>query len=806
MIQDIRFGIRLLRRSPFFTMVAVASLALGMGAGLGLFAFMNALLFRPLPGRDTADIQRIYTSNHSGGRYGSSSFADIASWMASAPEVFAGVCATTNVKANLALDQTYATSGALVSSGCSETLRIRPQLGRLLARGDDEATGDAAPIVISHAFWRRVLASNPDVVGRSVLINGATAVIVGVAEPGFSGLSLDAGAEFWAPLQLATVLASRDTLTARGARQFQVFVRLADGVTAAQAEARLAGIAEQLRAEAPQAWTDAKGATRRITVVRELDARFVGNAGAATEIATMMIAAIAGVVALACVNLATITLARGAARTREINLRLALGASRGRLLRQLATESLLISAAGCAAGAALLLLGVQVFNAYRPAEVPAFNIGFDLRVVAVAMALAVFAPVLFGVAPGASALRLAIAEGLKGRVVARRRFLPVGARELLLVTQIVVSFALLIMSSLFMRSLTTTTRGPAEELARATVAVPIDLNTAAASEDERLLLGSRVLDAVNRVPGVRRVTAAGVVPLTGSNIGFPIRLPERPDDADSSTGNVVAPQYLELTGVALRAGRTFDAGDHARAPKVAVVSEALARRLWNSTAVVGRSLRVNDVNREVVGVVADVPYRQAKIPNEPLLYVPLAQTAATRFIVHAETADLAAVAPAIDRALRSVDARIIVGSVAPLSALLDLARVEARVTEWIGGGAGLVQLALVLMALWGLVAFAVERRTPEIAIRRALGASERGIVALVMRPSLWLLGIGAMLGISAGVAAAAVLHAEFTGLAPLDFIVIAPVAGVFGIVVVVAAWLPARRAAAIQPAAALKQT
>ena len=804
-VQDIRYGARLLWRSPWFTAVGVVSLAVGLGSGVGLFTVMNAVLFRPLPGRDTASVHRIYTSDFDSGRYGSSSLPDFQSFTA-APDLFAAACATTNARATLVDGATaHVAAGAVVNGGCFETFGVRPHIGRLLNRSDDAPAQGSSGVVISHSLWRRAFGADPAVVGRSITLSGGQAVVVGVAERGFAGVSLDSGTDFWAPVAFAPVLLSPQTLTSRGDRRFAVYVRLREGATASRAAEQLSAVAARLRDADPGMWTETSGVTRTVTVVRELDSRFADAAGVAEAMAAGTIGAIALVVGLACVNLATMIMARGAGRTRELNVRLALGASRTRLLRQLATESLLISIAGIAVALFLVALALRVGDAFLPTEVPAFSVALDWRVAGFAVLVALAAPILFGLAPGAHALRLAIAEGIKGQPpLMRRRYLRFGQRELLLGVQLVVSFAFLVAAAVFLRSL-----GPmqsAQNLAATRIStVDIDLNTAARSGEETRALAGRLLEIAEQLPGVDAATAAAVVPMTGSYLTVGARLDDRPDaDLMELDGNIVAPGYFELMEIPRRAGRTFDAGDHERAPRVAVVSESLARRLWNTAEAAGRTLHFRNDSRTVIGVVADVPYRSPLDAPQPVVYLPLGQVTRERFIVHARVRNEREATVALARALRDVDPRVLVSAPRPLSQRLEEARTPAKIAQWVGSIAGVLQLALALMATWGLVAYAVERRMAELALRRALGATTTNILRLVMRPSLWLVAIAAIVGSVAGVLIAQAMHASFLGLAPIDLRVVPPAAGLVAAVVAVAAWWPARRAASIEPASALK--
>ena len=813
MLSDLRYGARVLRRSPLFAGLAVASLAIGLGGSVALFTLMNAALFRSLPGVDTGDIYEVHTSNSDGKPYGSSSYADFQSFVDLAPDVFAAAGAAINVRANVVTDGgARSAHGALVSGGYFDLLKLSAHRGRLLNRLDEQATGRAGAAVISYPLWTTGFGGDANVVGREIAINGAPAVIVGVAPRGFAGLSLDSGADFWITAPLATVVLPPNALVSRGYRAFTVFARLNPDVSAARAAARLAIVAEQLRAQDPQAWTDERSSIRKITITPERVARFGDNPAAAQEIATAVLGAVAMIIAIASINLATMVMARGAARTRELNVRLALGASRARLLRQLVTESLLIAVPSAALSVIGVAAAVSIFDSYRPVEAPSFNLGIDAAVLEFTALAAGVASLIFGLAPGLHVLRLAIAEGLKGRQpLVRRRWLRAGARELLIVVQVTVSFALLVVASLFTRALLAEPTAVPGRSTADIVVVPIDLGVAAQTDAESRDLTERLLRVASGSAGVIRSTAAAVVPLSGSTMNFTGRAQGDPAaPAIAFDGNVVAPGYLELTEVSLRAGRTFDDRDREGAPNVAVVSEALARRLWTSPAAVGRSIRLDD-NRtvEVIGVVADVQYRSLERAGEgagePIIYLPLAQTERHRFLLHARIVNRADALPALDRGLRAVDARIVIGAPMSMRQVAEQTLAPAHAAQWIGGAAGLLQLGLALMAIWGLVAYAAERRTPEIGLRLALGASPATITQLIMRPSVLLVAAGVVFGAAVGVGAATILHSEIIGLAPIEFAAALPVALIFMAIAAAAAWLPARRATTIEPAAALRQ-
>ena len=799
---DVRYGLRMFRRHPLVTVVALASLAAAVAASTALFSLLNSAMFRPLPGSDGAPVHRVFTSDSDGSPYGGSSYADYLA-IAAQRRLFSESCATTIVRANVrAAGQPRSSAGQVADAGCFTLLRLVPAAGRFYGSADAAST----PVIISYVLWQREFGGHLDAIGHQLLVNGVTATIVGVAPRGFAGTSLDSGAEFWISPHVASAFMPASMLTSRGYRAFTIYVRLAPGVVRAQADAALAVLAAQLRAVDPRSWTDASGVTRRLTVLDELEARFASSQNATAALVGGVAAAITLVIGIACVNLATMLLAVGVTRTREINVRLALGASRRRVLRQIVTESMLLGVCGAGVGLLVLHVAGNILDAHRPVGMPALDLSIDWRVAGVAISLALLTPLAFGLPPALHALRLAMAEGVRtGRRSAHSARVGRRGREILIVVQVATSCALLLMSTLFGRGLTD---ARATDLGFSTeniAAIEVDLHLLDTSEDALRHAMARLLDRAAAVDGVDGATTAGVVPLTGATTSFAARLESDPASVQRTFyGNVVGRGYFDLLGTPVRTGRDFDSRDSASAPAVAIVNMALSRALWSSDAALGRRIVLGRGRRaEVVGIVADTPYRRAGEKPEPLLFVPFDQHPQPSAVIHARMRGTDAVV-AVERAVRGVDSRITFGRIGTVGNWIEAARAPERALQWGGAAAGAMQLALALMGLWALVAYAVQRRTVEMGLRLAFGATPAGLVALLMRPSLALILAGVALGIPAGLAGAALLRSTASGLRPLDLALCLPVAVALLVAASIAAWLPARRVAFADPSAALR--
>ena len=792
-VQDLRYGARLLWRAPLFTTVAVLSIAFGLTAATGIFAVTNAFVLRPIAGTDH-EIHAVYTGNRSGSPFGSNSYADFRDF--SAAGIFAAACAIAPARANVTADaQSRLRSGALFTDGCFDLLSVRPHLGRMLG------TGPSPEVVISYALWNRQFRADPSAVGAYVAINGAPAVVVGVAEPGFNGTSLDRNSDFWVRMDQFGPLFRPGALHDRQHRGLTVFVRLRDGATASQAAAVLGGVAAGLHRDDPAAWTTDAGGVRRVTVMKETEARFASAPGALPALLLGISGAIGAIILIASVNIATMLLARGASRTRELTIRLAIGASRERLLRQLATECLLIALLGTALALGAITAGFRVFDAHRPDGIPAVHLAIDWRVALFSAVVAALATVLCGLLPATHVVRLAIAEGIKGRGAAlRTRWLRAGMREALIVVQVTASIAMLLVSALFARGLAA---GAAASPGFAIDGiVTIGIEVSGIRETAPASVAARMLAAVAAVPGVDSPAIAGVIPLIGSSRTVEVRHGD--GDARAVAGDVVSPGYLRTMGMRLLRGRDLTEADRQGMPNVALVSETFSRTYFKTTEAVGQTVTVAGNPVEIVGVFADIRYRSVSEPYLPLIYLPFAQRPQQRFLIHARIRGGGDTLAAVDAAARSIDPRILIDGAVPLSRRLEEIRMPERVSGWIGAAAGLVQFALVLMALWGLVAYSVARRTREIGVRVALGATPGGLVGMLMRPALLLIGVGAILGTAIGIAGAIVMQSQFDGLAPVEPRAALPAILVMATVAALAALVPALRATRVNPIQTLR--
>lgn len=800
LVTDAAYGTRIFRRHPVFSVVALVSVATAVAASTGVFAVMNAAMLRPLPGAHETVIHRLYTSGFEGATLGSSSYPDYQS-LGQLPEVFSATCATRRVRLNLQVNAVArAYTGQVASADCFALLQLTPARGRFYRAAD----ADRVPIVVSYRLWQRDMLGDAQAIGRPLRINGRTATIVGVAPRGFLGTDIEASSDFWIPPSVAVTVSAASLFTDRTSRAFVVYVRLADGVSEQQASAALGVLARRLQAEHPTAWSDSAGGTRRFTIIEERRARFATAPDGGLFIVGSVAGIIVSVVAIACINLATMLLALGSSRTREISIRLALGASYSRVLRQLVTECLTIGLCGSALGLFVVYVAREILLNQLPPEMPGLDVAVDWRVILVAGSLGLVTPLLFGLAPALHSVRLAIAEGMKpANTRGRLGRIAFGFREGLIVLQVAASCALLLISTLFALALVDARAADPGFRTRGIGVVEVDVQPGASSPDAQRVAMRRLLARAGTAEAVNNVTMAAVLPLSGSATHFSVRTgPDR--EPRMFDGNVIGPGYFEVMGVPILAGRDFDERDSHASIAVAVVNRAFVRALWNVDSATGRSIVLDGDRRvEIVGVVGDTRYRTLHGPPEPLIFLPFEQRPRPRMVIHAPLTGTEGAA-ALERAIRHADDRVLVGRTGTVDQWLELARMPDRVFQWVGAAGGVLQLALALMGVWALIAYTVQRRSSEMSIRLALGAAPVNLIALTMRPSLILVVAGIAFGVAGGLGAGTVLRSTASDLAGFDIALAVPVGIALFMAAALAAWIPARAVAHADPAATLR--
>jgi predicted permease len=804
--QDLRHGARVIARTPGFSAVAIISLAVGIGAATVLFSFANAWLFRPLAVADPRAVVQVFTSGFEGSVRGGNSYPDFEDFGRTG--VFSGLAASMAVQATLTEgDRSDVLSGLLVSPGYFEVLGLEPARGRLFNSREIEAAEHEPVVVLSHDAWRRRFAADPGIVGGTIRINARPLTLIGIGPERFSGTSFDHAAEFFLPATMHGALAAgaRDVTRDRRLRAFTVLGRLEDGKPLPEARAALDVLGTQLFRQYPEAWRNRAGRGRSITVMPELSAR--NSQVDAFVVLGGLLGAVVLLVGIACVNVATVLLARATARRKEMAVRLALGASRGRVVRQLLTECVLLAAAGGLAGTLIAQSCAVAFISFRPDEVPPFNLTVDYRVALFSVAASLLAVVFFGLAPALQATRGDVNGGLKDREpVLRTSWCRFGLRDLLVVVQIAASLALVLGAALMARSLRAVGTEDLGFRRDGVINIGVDVSTIGPDGAARRFVPD-ALRAVSDLPGVKGAAFAALVPLDGSNhtLGIEVRQDGRAA-AETIDGNTITAGYFQLLGLPLLQGREFTDADGSASPFVAIVNETLARRFWGSRPLGGTFYDTGTKRTvEVIGVVRDFRTRSFAERPRPMAWFPAGQRSMHRMTLHLSTGESPAViGPAVRERLRAIAPAAGLTRATTMDDYLEFITIPQRISGAAAAALGVLELLLAAMALYGVIAFTVARRTREIGIRVALGASASSVARLIMRDGCVLALAGVGLGLIVSVAAAPALASLLIGVGPADPISIAGTAAVILGVAVAASYVPARRALRVDPSAALR--
>ena len=830
MFQDLRYGIRMLRQRPGFTLAAVVALAMGIGANTAIFSVVNAVLLRPLPFADPDRLVVVWQTAQQG-EYSQLSLAypnydQLRKQCQVCEDVGAWHSYTTTRFALTGGAQPEQAQYAVVSASLFSVLGVKPALGRGFLPEEDQL-GAARVAIISHGLWRRRWAGDPKLIGHDVAFNGQNYTVVGVMPPGFVFPRFPGDAEIWVPL-------SGDPIPGRrfspGTRYLNVMARLKAGATLAQAEAEMGAIARSMERE-DQRFN--RGLGLSLTPLRR---QLTGHLRPALF---TLLGAVGFVLLIACANVANLLLARSATRRQEIAVRLALGASRLRLARQLLTESLLLALMGGAAGLLLAAWGLEAlsiipYNAasfYVPYNITHDQITLDGHVLGFTFALSLLAGVIFGLAPAFQSSKPDINDALKGvgahSVVGVAGSRGRHTRGLLVVAEVALSLTLLVGAGLtiksFLRLQGVDPGFEPESVLTAEISLP-----RAKYPDERKVAAfhDQLLSRLEALPGVEAVGLGSSLPLGGTNAdtsffidGQPLL---EPRDRPHTHPRTISLDYFRAMGMRMIEGRAFTERDHEQAPRVAIINETMARRFWPGQSALGKRValdyeamkyfpdRAPELDlaagmREVVGVAPDVRHEGLETGPKPEMYVPDRQGPEREMnLVIRAAVDPASLATSARGAVSAIDPDQPVVNIKPMSRLLADSVAKPRFNYLLLTVFAAVALILTVTGVYGVMSYAVAQRTREMGIRLALGARGKDVLKLVIGQGMKPVGAGVALGLAGAFALTRVMEALLFGVSATDPATFAGVAALLAAVALLACYLPARRATKVDPVVALR--
>ncbi|PYR41963.1 MAG: hypothetical protein DMF93_07100 [Acidobacteria bacterium] len=801
---DVRFALRTLRRTTGFTIVVLTTLALGIGANAAIFSVVNAVVLRPLPFPDADRLVIVRGNLHRPGVEEIPASAGEYVDYRDRSRAFDEIAAYDTLGFNLTgRGEPERVDGAIATASLFTALGVRAAIGRtFLAEEEQAGRNDVA--ILSHALWTRRFAGDPAIVAQTIALDGRPVDIVGVMPPGFA--FPDETTEIWKP-----VLVDADALSAdnRGSHGFTLVGRMKRGVPPAQARADLDAVASTFGARFPNNYR--YGFT---TVVRRLQDEIVGGTSRALFV---LLAAVGVVLLTACANVANLLLARGASRRKEIALRTALGASRGRLMRQLLTESVLLAAGGGAIGLVLAAWGVPLLVAAAPDSIPRLHeVTLDARAVAFTSVVSIATGLLFGLVPAAKMSRGALNDALKegGRTASAHG----RTGRVFVAAEVALSLVLLVAAALLVRSLARLQEVrpgfDPERLLTLRLSLPESRYTTFEQGDRFF---ADLTARLRAAPGVRGVAAVNAMPFSGvgGSRSFRIegRTETRADQATEEQLRIVSDGYFGVMGIPIVRGREFTARDGLAAPRAAVVSEAFARKHFAGKNAVGKRVsfeKDSPVWYEIVGVAGDIKHRGLDAPDRPELYVPYRQPLFANwtvrpmyFVVRTDGEPLAA-GGVVRREIARLDSQQPISDLRPMTDRIERSLAARRFSTALLALFAALAASLAAVGIYGIVGYAVTERTHEIGVRLALGATPRDVLAMVLREGLGMAAVGTVAGLAASLAAVRLIASQLYGVGAADPATFIAVPLLLFAVASVACFVPARRATRVDPVFALR--
>jgi predicted permease len=802
MWHKLRYGFRVLAANPAFTLVAALSLALGIGANSAIFSLIDGLWLRPLAVPHAENLVRVFstTGQDREGLWSYPEYLDLRQAHAFQDLVTLGGRGATLVEG----DQHLLVTLNLTSSNFFTALGVKPALGRFYTPSDELDSPGSLVVVLGDSFWRRQFGADPHIIGKQLRIQRAREVLVtvmGVLPPSFRGIEAGGDRDFWFPRQAWAALGGADELERRGTRWFHVLGRLAHRATPQSGDVQVRTMAARMATDWP-----ATNQGRSAAVVSDFRYRLerAGTNG------LVLLAIVLLVVLISSVNVANLLLARAGFRNREMAVRLALGAPRGHLVRQLVAENVLLGSAGLIVGLGVGELLVAILPALLVAP-PGLHAGtkfaFDSRVLLFSLAISLATVLLVGLAPAWQSTRLGLVPALKGAAnpVTKRRWT---AKNYLVVAQIAVSMTLLASAGVLVESFVHTRLNDLGFARKPLLLVWLSHNNAKPSLYRDVMAGFEAL------PGVRSVAAAIRAPLSLSGNGMfqRVAFPGRPEFANSPPFeikyNAITANFLRTMGTAVVRGRDFTANDETENANAVLINERTAQRFWPDQDPIGKPIRISDSPGKlwiVAGVVRNAPINELGETPEPYLYVPYWANFSKEVTFLIETSGPAeALAEVARRTLKSVDASLDPLTITTQGELIRYSAGSYQVTAELSGALGLLGLTLTAVGLYGVVSYGVTQRTSELGIRMALGAGRRATLGLVLGDAAVLGIAGIAIGLPLAFGATRLAASLLFGVRPWDPPAFAAAAGLLLTVLLAAAWLPARRATRIAPASALR--
>ena len=792
---DMRYAVRQLRQSPAFTTVAALTLAFGIGATSAIFSVVNGVMLRPLPYPQPEQLMSVFEIVPQFGRF-SVAPANFLDWRQQ-NQVFERIAAYAGG------NNTYLTTEgpervpmASVSWDMFETLGVAPAMGRTF-RAEEDAPNQAAVIVLSHGMWTRRFGADPNILGRAITLNNQPATIVGVMPPGFYFPSRET--EFWSPIALNPVNAPR------GAHFIGVVARRKAAVTKEQADAEMRTIAQRLAQQHPN--SNANESAEAIGMHDLI-------VGPVRPMLMTLLGAVAVVILIACANVANLLLVRASVREKELAIRAAMGAGRGRLVVQMLTESLVLALAGGALGILLAWLSIAPIQALGTGSIPrVLDVTLDRTVLGFAVAVTLATGILFGLAPAWQAARGGIGAVLKEGGRSSSGSGGRWTRSTLLVAEVALSLVLLVGATLLLRSFAKITGVDPGFRPDNVLAFRVALPAATYPQPpNRIAFYDRLLQTLEQAPAIESAGMVQTAPMRGAyTLSFDIqgRPPAQPGKELSANHRVISPGYIESLGIPLLRGRTFNQQDTDKSPLVAIIDQTFARRHFPNEDPIGRSIDIgNGVDGfcQIVGVVGDVHHGGLESTPGPTMYVPYKQDVFSTMWVMVRTAgDPAQQASLVRQTVRAIDGSLPAFSIAPLSTVVSDSVAQRRFSMALLSLFAAVALFLAAVGLYGVVAYTVSQRTREIGLRMAIGAQRRDVLQMIVGGGMKLALLGVAIGIAAALALAGYVSSMLFGVTPFDPASYTITAAILLAVAAIACYVPARRAMRVDPLVALRQ-